>query len=564
MYNLRHNLTLDGKPLSLPLYDAPINPRELLAQRGRNGTLNGNESSHELDIPPYRFRAILPRAYTAVEMLCYFGNMLLSALERKEHAAQEELQQAQLLDLSSYTLTLQQQAVDMARASQAALQVGKAAAQQRYDHYKQLYDENISNSEQIVGGLRGAAQIALAATQPLQIASGAASLVPNIFGLSDGGSKWGAPLFALAIEGQIWSDGLTFSADIIAESEQYRRRREEWEIQYKQAQSEMNVIDKQMETQALQIQAAQTTLQQTKAQQAQVQAMHVFLKTRFTQASLYQWLVSQLSVLYYQAYDAVLSLCLGTQACWRYERGDFETNFIQTSAWNDSYRGLLVGETLKLNLQQMEAAYLNRDERRLEITHTVSLKQMFGEAKWESNLTTLRSDGSLEFELKERHFSERYPGHYLRQIVAVTVTLPASVGPYQDIRATLTQNSSKFTTRADLNAVESLLDETKSSFTDIKNVKTNLRASQQVALSSGLDDSGLFVLNFGDERYLPFEGTGVVSSWQLTFPRPDAPDQKKMLETLTDVIVRIRYTACDGGEEFAKQVERELTKAVKR
>ena len=66
-------------------------------------------------------------------------------------------------------------------------------------------------------------------------------------------------------------------------------------------------------------------------------------------------------------------------------------------------------------------------------------------------------------------------------------------------------------------------------------------------LSTGLNDSGLFTLNFdSDERYLPFEYTGAVSEWKLFFPKRTA--QLPMLNSLSDIIVHIRYTAQSTGE----------------
>ena len=41
-----------------------------------------------------------------------------------------------------------------------------------------------------------------------------------------------------------------------------------------------------------------------------------------------------------------------------------------------------------------------------------------------------------------------------------------------------------------------------------------------MATSSGQTDSGMFELNFRDERYLPFEGAGAVSRWRLELPAP--------------------------------------------
>ncbi len=575
LYNLRHNLTLDGKPLSLPLYATPMNPQELLARRANSGTLASGGSSSVVNIPPYRFRALLPRAFSAVERLSHFGDTLLSALERQDRAAQEELQQSQLLELSSYVLTLQQQSIDSAQAGKAALESSRTAAEKRYENYKALCDQNISSAEQQAMDLQSAAQVAAITATGFQTASGCVSLAPNIFGMADGGMELGAPLGALAFASQMSGDAIDRNASRIGQSEQYRRRREEWEFQYKQAQSEMDAIDKQIATQDLQIQAAQTTLQQATAQQAKTQAMFTFLKTRFTQASLYQWIIGQVAALYYQAYDAVLSLCLGAEACWQYERGDFTTRFIQTAAWNDSYRGLLVGETLKLNLQQMEVAYLSRDERCLEITKTVSLKQLIGgQDKWQEALEILCgrsksgsrkppsngvevSNGSVSFQLTELMFDQDYPGHYLRQLVNVSISLPAVVGPYQNVRAILTQTSNALVLKPDTTLVTSLI---KGTALQGDNLKTNQRASQQIALSTGINDSGLFVLNFGDERYLPFEGTGAVSNWTLSFPRHDKTDQKALLESLTDVIVCIRYTARDGGKTFGDAVAQAVAK----
>jgi hypothetical protein len=59
----------------------------------------------------------------------------------------------------------------------------------------------------------------------------------------------------------------------------------------------------------------------------------------------------------------------------------------------------------------------------------------------------------------------------------------------------------------------------------------------------------LHELRFDDERYLPFEGTGAVSTWRLR-----ATGRSADLADLQDVVVVIRYTADDGGEVFAAAV----------
>lgn len=70
-------------------------------------------------------------------------------------------------------------------------------------------------------------------------------------------------------------------------------------------------------------------------------------------------------------------------------------------------------------------------------------------------------------------------------------------------------------------------------------------AIQSIVTSSGQSDSGLFETNLRDERYLPFEGCGVISEWRIALPR----DFRQFdYDTISDVILHIRYTAREGGD----------------
>jgi len=489
---------------------------------------------------------MLQSARAAAATLSQFGQTLLSYYERKDAAGLQELDAQLALDISAYTLTLGQNAIDALDQDKTVLEASRSMAQQRYDHYFGLYTTGVSAGETSAMVLRDSSAASMTAASPLLTAGMAMKTIPNIFGLADGGEEVGAPTLAAGIVLQLTGEITGLAAQQTDISESYRRRSEEWQLIYQQAQSEIDTINAQLDALAVRRVGAVTSLQLAQAQQDNLKSTLNFLTTRFTQSSLYNWLTGQLSALYYQAYDAVLSLCLSAQACWQYEMGDMTSTFIQTGAWNDSYHGLLVGETLALNLQQMESAWLTRNARRLELTKTVSLKQLDSEA-----FTSLVTDGVTQFSLNESLFDNDYPGHYLRQIKYVTVSLPALVGPYQDVRMTLTQSGSRTLLKADINGVNYLNDSTTGS---ASNIITNLRASQQIAVSSGLNDSGMFILNFGDERYLPFEGTGAVSDWQLKFPNVKSAEQQALLQSLNDVIIQVHYTALYGGSTFEQAV----------
>ena len=280
-------------------------------------------------------------------------------------------------------------------------------------------------------------------------------------------------------------------------------------------------------------------------QVSQLQAVEDFLKNKFTSQQLYQWMLGQLSTLYFQAYQLAYTMAQQAEQVWQFERGKQQT-FVQPGHWNNLYHGLVAGEALQLDLQHMEKAYMDQNECRFEIEKIISLKQLAPQA-----LLALKSKGSCIVELTEKDFDYDYPGHYCRQIKNISLSFPCLLGPYQNIHATLTQTSNRTLLQAEEKGVQYLLGTTKTP-PDNSILRVDARAHQQVALSQGLNDSGLFELNINDARYLPFEGTGAISSWQLDMPKEE---NGLHFDSLTDVVIRLRYTALSGGKAFQDTVK---------
>jgi hypothetical protein len=123
-------------------------------------------------------------------------------------------------------------------------------------------------------------------------------------------------------------------------------------------------------------------------------------------------------------------------------------------------------------------------------------------------------------------------------------------GPYTNLSSTLTLQSDKVRIVAKKDADE----------TDINNLQFNLATIKSIATSSGQSDSGLFQLDFRDERYLPFEGAGVISEWKLQLNNPLLAQFD--YDSISDVILHINYTARDGGQVFRAEVERSLLQLI--
>jgi len=157
-------------------------------------------------------------------------------------------------------------------------------------------------------------------------------------------------------------------------------------------------------------------------------------------------------------------------------------------------------------------------------------------------LLRLKTTGTCTVTVPEWLYDRDCPGHYLRRIKSVALSVPSVVGPYTSLNCTLTLVGSSIRKSALLADGEYARQGTEDiRFADYPG------GGQSIVTSSGNNDSGAFeVVLRGDERYLPFEGAGAISTWKL-----DLPMSYRAFDysTIGDVILHIRYTARQGVDK---------------
>jgi len=253
-------------------------------------------------------------------------------------------------------------------------------------------------------------------------------------------------------------------------------------------------------------------------------------------------MANRLSGLYFQAYKLAYDLAKQAEKAFQFEYGSNDT-FINFGHWDSRRKGLLAGESLRLDLARLEKAVLDRDSRYLEITKPISLLQLDPQA-----FLDFKKEGSCQFSFAEQMFDRDFPGHYFRIIKSLSISIPAVIGPYQTFKATLTQTGHKTLLAPDPTGVQYLLG---TEATMPESIRADWRANQQIAISTGVEDSGMFQLNFNDSRYLPFEGTGAVSTWKLEMPKATNPID---FDTISDVIIHLRYMCKADNGKFKQDV----------
>ena len=169
----------------------------------------------------------------------------------------------------------------------------------------------------------------------------------------------------------------------------------------------------------------------------------------------------------------------------------------------------------------------------------------------------LKETGICEFALPEVLFDMDFPGHYMRRIKSVALTVPCVVGPYTSLNCTLRLLEHKFRISAiakDKNDYAEKIDETDDRFST---VNVPIKA---IAVSTGQNDSGVFELNFQGDRYLPFEGAGAISKWKIELP---SEFRQFDYDTITDVVLQMRYTAVEGGDKLKKPASDSVLEYIK-
>jgi hypothetical protein len=198
---------------------------------------------------------------------------------------------------------------------------------------------------------------------------------------------------------------------------------------------------------------------------------------------------------------------------------------------------------------------VTRNKREYEMTKHVSLVQLDPGA-----ILELRNTGTCTILIPEEIYDMDGPGHYLRRIKSVAVSIQCVVGPYASVSCTLIQTKSSIRRSPllrDGNYPREGAEDDR--FSD------HFGRTQSIVTSSGQNDSTLFEENLRDDSYLPFEGTGAVSEWKLVLPATSSTDPGQFdYATISDVILHLRYTAREGGSLLRAAAVSNLKRAYER
>jgi hypothetical protein len=387
-----------------------------------------------------------------------------------------------------------------------------------------------------------------------QIAASIANFLPTINGQPMGvGVSWGGPnvgsgLGAFANYYQSESTDSTYQATRASKIGQLIMRENDAVYGSNQAAREIMHIDRQIAAALIRQGVAELELDNHRKQIEQSEEVERFLRDKYTNRELYSWMIGQLSATYFQCYQLTYDLAKRCERAFRRELALLDSSYIRFGYWDSLRKGLMAGERLYHDLKRMEVAYLDQHRREFEITRHVSLAQLSPRS-----LLQLRQSGECFFSIPEVVYDLDHPGHYLRRIKSVAVTIPCVTGPHTGVPCTLTLLGSTTRQQPTLLGGQYARADDDPRFTD------NVGAIQSIVTSSAQHDTGLFETNLNDDRCLPFEYEGAVASWRLELPAGFRPFD---YDTITDVLLHVRYTARQGGALLRNQSLAEIEQSL--
>ncbi|MBL1098614.1 neuraminidase-like domain-containing protein [Streptomyces coffeae] len=508
---------------------------------------------------PYRFVFLVQKAVELTGEVRALGTALLTAYEKGDAeylASLRATQESQLLALASQVRQQQWREADW---QLQALRKTKEMTQTRRNYYAALVEHGLISKEIEYDNLTGTGLALRTASNVTEGIAQIMGLIPDMFvGFPCNqiqppvGSKLGGVFSAAARITNGLAEIANTTAGLRLTQAGWERREEEWRHQ-------VEVLDIELEQVERQILAAERrrgiALRELESHQRQLEHsvdVQDFLRTRFTSHDLYLYLQQETAALYDQLYELAGHAARQAQRAFNIERGHTARDFLPVEDGHDLRERLLAGERLQLALRQMEHSYLDENLREYELTKHFSLRRDFP-----LQFLLLQATGECEFELAEWMFDQDY-GHYMRRIRNVGLTIPCVVGPYAGVHCRLTLLSSSTRISPELTAppAECCGEEGPANgypaLPDDPRVVNEYLATEAIATSTGQNDTGMFELNFRDERKLPFEFRGAVSRWRIEMrPRNNQFD----LDTVADVLLHLNYTAREGGDALRHAAE---------
>lgn len=576
-------------PRLMDLYDLIADRKEMIhhclnSRRLRNGRLNEDmcyfgddplrdgwrtapESCAEESVwcwrhSPYRFLAQISKALELAAKAREYGNARFAADKDVDNECLTSIRAEQEREMAALTIAIRQDQWRNADWQVQALQHTKEVHQTNLLHYANLYQTGLINDEIQNLSLSTNAMQTRTSANITEAIGEALKVIPDFF--VGAMSTFSQVPIGTKLAGLFETIGkvmLTIAeiqsatAAIDMTQANWQRRSDDWFHQMKTLPVEIRGAE--MQILGLQQVRDQQMLDLNSQQRAFEHTAEVldFLRDKFSSTERLLFIKQDMARQHKQMFHLAHQAALEVERTFNLERGHTTRRFIPEDLWDDRHQGLMAGERLESALRRMEKAYLDENVREYELTKHFSLRLHFPKEFLQLKLT-----GHCEIEIPEWMYDLDYPGHYMRRIKSVSLTIPCVTSAFTGVhcRATLLSSKTRIDPRLEAPSTgcccECGSDDGYDACCHDPRIVHMYGAQETIATSTGQNDSGLFELNLRDERYLPWELHGAACRLRIEMSQEN--NFFPIEETMTDLLIAVNHTTREGGEMLRRAANR--------
>lgn len=517
---LRSCKDIDGNAKALSLFSPVLDPKVIA--RALAAGLDIGDVLSQLASPaqPYRFAGVQSRAKSIAAEVKGLSAQLLSALNSRDAAQQAEIQAIDQNNLLRMTRGMKALQIQEAETNLEAMAHSLERAEISLEEYGGRELRNVHDKAQTKHMRRG--QDYVMTEQAAQAVAGILHLLEFDAGLPVAMTKNIAPgkvAEALAKIPGMLASVQNFKGSMAGRESGVSRMQDDLRLNTRTGKQTVEEIKKQITMADIRLTVAKTDIKSHDLQMSQAEANLKFLREKVTGLALNSWMTGQLKQLLRRGYDMAFDAAKQAEKAYEVELGR-PANIIQYGNWSSNHAGLLAIEALDQQLTQLDINY-RETKAGLDVSEhsrTVALSLLEPD-----QILLLRMGQAIKFSLPEWLFNHRFTDQVLKKmrIKRLALNLTCSTGSTAVVPVRLRLVSSQI-----------IGDDRQLHFMAGPEAK-------QIITSTALNDSGRFEPGLNGEQYLPFEGAGVISDWELELAERLEFDPA----TISDVLIKIEYTA---------------------
>jgi hypothetical protein len=588
-YKIRNSLDINGNLRRLALFEPPLDPLQLVRKAASGGASSVFGSIIDGPTPSYRFVFLLQKAFEICAELKSLSEAYLSIKEKRDAEALAALRAKQDVSMHNLTMRTKELQRDDAVKAMEVLQVSRKSQVMRLKYYLSLTGESLDKVPGDGGQWKEIEQsiekptkdelvmsphelmemtkldeaeklsnVAKALEHTCSVLKALPELVTEVQPMGMGistqfdASKIAEGIMIASSVIQHEAGQRTSEASRAARKATLTRQLQDRRLQANQAGYDIINTNKQIEAQSIKLALCDNDIKMQAEQIANGTEVEEYLRSKYTNESLYAWMDASARQILYQTYLLAIDAARSAEKAVAFELGPKVTPSaprLASSYWDGDRQGAFAAQNMYLDLKRIENLYLTRRPHDYEITKNVSLRSI---DPWA--LLRLQENGRTEFTLPEVLFDFDFPGHYCRRIRNIQLTIPCLVGPHASVSCTLKLLEHGYRLRQNLSGAAYY---PAGSIELDTRYRTDKIAISSVAMSNSQRDGGMFEMSFsGSNQYGPFEGAGALSRWSLELP---TTVKQFDYRTISDVIMHVNYTSLEGGAVWQKAASDAVT-----